>query len=58
MTQRAFVLFVGVVSLLAGQGCMKVGPDYHRPDIVVTPPEGYQHGPSGKMEMEPASDRW
>lgn len=58
MTQRILILFIGLVSLVAGQGCMRVGPDYQQPDIGVKFPQAFQHTPSGEMQMGSASDRW
>jgi multidrug efflux system outer membrane protein len=36
---------------------MKLGPDYHRPDIGIETPLSYQHSPADGVTQEP-EDRW
>lgn len=43
--------------LVIFSGCMKLGADYHRPDIGVRIPERYQHDLSVKALSQP-EDRW
>jgi multidrug efflux system outer membrane protein len=50
--QAAALLVILVLS-----GCMKMGPDYRRPDIGVEPPEAYQHGGLEAATPVP-EDRW
>jgi multidrug efflux system outer membrane protein len=47
----AVTLFLGL------SGCMKVGPDYHRPDIGLEIPEAYEYAPVGTVTPQP-EDRW
>ena len=47
----AVTLFLGL------SGCMKVGPDYHRPDIGLEIPEAYEYAPIGTVTPQP-EDRW
>lgn len=43
--------------LLASSGCMRLGPDYHRPDTGIQIPASYQHRPAEAATVEP-EDRW
>jgi multidrug efflux system outer membrane protein len=45
------------VGLILG-GCMKMGPDYHRPDIGVQVPPQYEYAPTGKTLVEPEDQWW
>jgi outer membrane protein, multidrug efflux system len=45
-----------VVTLGLG-GCMKMGPDYHRPDTNIQMPESYQYAPAETIMPEP-DDQW
>jgi multidrug efflux system outer membrane protein len=49
--------FVSLAALLVSNGCMKVGPDYQRPDTGIQMPEYYQHVPTGAVTPKP-EDRW
>jgi multidrug efflux system outer membrane protein len=44
-------------ALLVSSSCMKLGPDYHRPDIGIETPLSYQHSPADGVTQEP-EDRW
>lgn len=44
-----------VIFILAG--CMKLGPDYRRPDIGIEVPDSYQHTPTETAIPEP-DDQW
>jgi multidrug efflux system outer membrane protein len=46
-----------VLALLLLNGCMKVGPDYHRPDMGIQVPDSYQHAPS-ETDTELPEDPW
>jgi len=50
-------LSVAVAAVLVSGGCMKMGPDYHRPGIGIQMPASYQHGP-GDMVTLGAEDPW
>ena len=50
-------LSVALAALLGLSSCMKLGPDYHRPDTGIQMPQTYQHGPSESATLEP-EDRW
>jgi multidrug efflux system outer membrane protein len=53
------LLYLSVASaiLLMGTGCMKLGPDYHRPDTGIQMPPSYQHAPTETTTSLP-EDRW
>jgi multidrug efflux system outer membrane protein len=38
-------------------GCMRLGPDYHRPDTGIETPDSYQHAPE-ESKTSPVEDRW
>ncbi len=48
---------LAVTLLLGLSGCMKVGPDYHRPDIGLEIPAAYEHAPVGTVTPQ-HRDRW
>jgi len=50
-------MFVTLAALLVSSGCMKVGPDYQRPDIGIQVPGTYQHSQAGAVTPQP-EDRW
>ena len=50
-------LFVALATLLVSSGCMKVGPDYQRPDTGIQMPESYQHAPTETV-IPPPEDWW
>jgi multidrug efflux system outer membrane protein len=52
-----FYLSIVLAALFVASGCMKLGPDYHRPDTGVPMPECYQHGPTEKVTLG-LKDRW
>ena len=53
------LLYLSVASaiLLMGTGCMKIGPDYHRPDTGIEMPRSYQHASTETTTSLP-EDRW
>lgn len=57
MKHMLFHLSAALTVLLVSSGCMKVGPDYHRPDTGIQIPESYQHGPVEIVTPRP-EDRW
>ena len=50
-------LFPAITILIVLSGCMKVGPDYHRPDTGIQVPAHYEHGPAERLTPQP-DDRW
>ncbi|MES0350056.1 MAG: efflux transporter outer membrane subunit, partial [Desulfobacteria bacterium] len=46
-----------LAALLVSSACMRVGSDYHRPDIGIDTPPSYQHSPADGFTQEP-EDRW
>ncbi|MES0363279.1 MAG: efflux transporter outer membrane subunit [Desulfobacteria bacterium] len=46
-----------LAALLVSSACMRVGSDYHRPDIGIDTPPSYQHSPADGVTQEP-EDRW
>ena len=50
-------LSVAVAAVLVSGGCMKLGPDYHRPDAGIQVPASYQRGPRD-MVILGAEDQW
>ena len=50
-------LSVTLSVLLVSGGCMKLGPDYHRPDTGIQIPSSYQHSPAEAVSQE-LEDRW
>ena len=50
-------MHVVLVVILGLGGCMKMGPDYHRPDTNIQMPENYQYAPAETVMPEP-DDQW
>ncbi|MBW1769932.1 MAG: TolC family protein, partial [Deltaproteobacteria bacterium] len=50
-------LSFALAALLVSSACMRVGPDYHRPDTGIDTPPSYQHSPADGVTQEP-EDRW
>ena len=50
-------LYVVLGALLVSSGCMKAGPDYHRPDTGVEIPKSYQYTPTETVTPQ-FEDRW
>ncbi len=50
-------LSIVLAALLVASGCMKLGPDYHRPDTGIQMPGSYQHGPMDLVTPQ-FEDRW
>jgi multidrug efflux system outer membrane protein len=50
-------LSITLATILMLIGCMKVGPDYQRPDTGIQVPASYQHGPTVGPTLQ-AEDRW
>lgn len=50
-------MVIALLGLISGAGCMKLGPQYHKPDIGIQTPATYQHAPSGTQGSKPL-DRW
>ena len=50
-------MFVTLAALLVSSGCMKVGPDYQRPDIGIQVPGTYQHAQAEAVTPQ-LEDRW
>ncbi|MEJ2235436.1 MAG: hypothetical protein P8X67_16055, partial [Syntrophobacterales bacterium] len=56
--KRLFLsMHVVLVVILGLGGCMKMGPDYHRPDTNIQMPESYQYAPAVTVMPEP-DDQW
>lgn len=41
---RCLYLFLGIGILLLSSSCMRMGPDYRRPDRLFSIPQSFQHG--------------
>lgn len=52
-----YYLSILLAALLVASGCMKLGPDYHRPDTGIQMPVAYQHGPMDVV-TPPTEDLW
>ena len=50
-------LSVMLSALLVSSSCMKLGPDYHRPDTGIQVPPSYQYDPTETARLQP-EDRW
>ncbi len=50
-------MHVVLVVILGLGGCIKMGPDYHRPDTNIQMPENYQYAPAETIMPEP-DDQW
>jgi outer membrane protein, multidrug efflux system len=56
--KRVFIFLVATLAcLLFSGGCMKLGPDYKRPDTGIRVPGAYQYSPTEKVTLHP-EDRW
>ena len=58
MNRRIFSLFICVAALLVISACMRLGPDYQRPDPGVQVPDTFQHVPETALELTYPQDRW
>jgi multidrug efflux system outer membrane protein len=54
---RTFLFTISLTLLLLNCGCIKMGPDFKKPDMDKQIPESYQHAPSD-VESKKAIDRW
>ncbi len=50
-------LAVALTAILAASGCMKVGPDYSRPDLGIQMPGSFQHD-TADTSAEQSQDKW
>jgi multidrug efflux system outer membrane protein len=50
-------LLAALAVLIVASSCVKLGPNYHRPDTGIEVPASYQHGPS-KTETLQLEDQW
>lgn len=57
MKQALPYLSVMLAALLLLSGCVKMGPDFHRPDIGIHAPQSYRHAPGDAVVPRP-EDRW
>ena len=57
MRTTPFRIFITLAALLVSAGCLKMGPDFRRPDTGVKTPTSYQHAPSESGTPMP-EDRW
>ena len=57
MKQTFYYLFVASISLFVSSGCIKVGPDFKRPDGGIEIRASYQHAPA-KTAIAVPQDRW
>ena len=57
MRSTPFRIFITLAALLVSAGCLKMGPDFRRPDTGVKTPTSYQHAPSESGTPMP-EDRW
>ena len=53
---RAFFWMLPVLCLMVG-GCMKMGPDFKKPDLQLSQPEKFQYAPKKAIAVAP-EDRW
>ena len=58
MKHALLCLSIALAALLVSSGCMKLGPDYHRPDTGIDMPGSYQHGPTGMLTPRPEEHWW
>ncbi len=58
MTRPTVSLFTIVAALLVISACMRLGPDYQRPDPGVQVPDTFQHAPEAALELTYPQDRW
>ncbi len=57
MRPALFLICVTLAAFLVSAGCLKMGPDFRRPDTGVKTPTSYQHAPSESATPMPG-DRW
>ncbi len=57
MRNRYLILSAVFATSLLSSGCMKLGPDFHRPDTGIQTPQSYQHAPKEKITGS-LEDRW
>ena len=55
MRTALFRLCLPLAALLVAAGCLKMGPDFRRPDTGVRTPSSFQHSPSESGTPMPAS---
>ncbi|MCD6297542.1 MAG: hypothetical protein J7M30_10345, partial [Deltaproteobacteria bacterium] len=56
--KRVFIFLVATLAcLLFSGGCMRLGPDYNRPDTGIRVPGAYQYSSTEKVTLHP-EDRW
>jgi outer membrane protein, multidrug efflux system len=53
---KTLIWVLPIICLCVG-GCMKMGPDYKKPDLQLSPPEKFQYSPK-KTEVVLPEDRW
>lgn len=58
MKHALLCLSIALAALLVSSGCMKLGPDYHRPDTGIQTPGTYQHAPTETAAPEPQDPWW
>ncbi|MDY6836873.1 MAG: efflux transporter outer membrane subunit [Thermodesulfobacteriota bacterium] len=51
-------LFLALTAVLALAGCMKVGPDFHRPDLAAEVPNAFQHDDTDSGKGLETEDHW
>ncbi|MBW1720354.1 MAG: transporter, partial [Deltaproteobacteria bacterium] len=51
-------LFPAITILFVLSGCMRVGPDYHRPDTGIQVPAHYEQGPAEIVTPQPDDCWW
>jgi multidrug efflux system outer membrane protein len=56
--QALIYLLTASLAILLMSGCVRLGPDYHRPDIGVDVPDSYQHATSGVVTLQPEDEWW
>ena len=47
-----------LVFLYLSGGCLKMGPDYQRPETGISPPDSYQHTPTESAPFDPENRWW
>ena len=58
MKHTLLCLSSALAALVLFSGCMKVGPDYRRPDIGIQMPDSYQHTAAEPKILEPEDQWW
>jgi len=56
-TGRCGIIAMTLLGLTVGSGCMRLGPEYRKPDTGVQAPSAYQHGVPASLQTPPP-DRW